>query len=102
MEHLAHHGIKGQKWGVRRFQNPDGTLTPEGRRHYGVDDRKYFTEIRIDSKPDAAISLGYMGYSRPEIAKILGISEEALSKELASYRGKTYNGGIGVGKISRK
>lgn len=33
--YLAHHGIKGQKWGVRRFQNPDGTLTEEGRRRYG-------------------------------------------------------------------
>lgn len=31
---LSHHGIKGQKWGVRRFQNPDGSLTPEGRRRY--------------------------------------------------------------------
>ncbi len=30
---LRHHGIKGQKWGVRRYQNPDGTLTAEGRRH---------------------------------------------------------------------
>lgn len=29
---LAHHGIKGQKWGVRRFQNPDGTLTEAGRK----------------------------------------------------------------------
>lgn len=28
---LAHHGIKGQKWGVRRFQNPDGTLTAAGK-----------------------------------------------------------------------
>lgn len=28
---LAHHGILGQKWGVRRYQNPDGSLTPEGR-----------------------------------------------------------------------
>ncbi len=31
---LMHHGIKGQKWGVRRFQNPDGSLTPEGKRRY--------------------------------------------------------------------
>ena len=33
---LEHHGIKGQRWGVRRFQNADGTLTPAGKRHYGV------------------------------------------------------------------
>lgn len=29
---LYHHGIKGQRWGVRRYQNPDGTLTAAGRR----------------------------------------------------------------------
>lgn len=34
-EYLAHHGIKGQKWGVRRYQNLDGSLTDEGRRRYG-------------------------------------------------------------------
>ena len=33
---LAHHGIRGQKWGVRRFQNPDGSLTAAGKAHYGV------------------------------------------------------------------
>lgn len=34
--YLAHHGIKGQKHGVRKYQNPDGSLTPLGRIHYGV------------------------------------------------------------------
>ena len=34
-DELYHHGIKGQKWGVRRYQNEDGTLTAEGRRRYG-------------------------------------------------------------------
>lgn len=31
---LYHHGIKGQKWGVRRFQKKDGSLTPEGAKRY--------------------------------------------------------------------
>lgn len=34
MLYLEHHGIKGQRWGVRRFQNADGTLNDKGRKHY--------------------------------------------------------------------
>ena len=33
-DHLEHHGILGQKWGIRRFQNPDGTLTEDGKKRY--------------------------------------------------------------------
>lgn len=36
-ETLSHHGIKGQRWGVRRYQNPDGTLTEAGKRRYYED-----------------------------------------------------------------
>ena len=43
---LAHHGILGQKWGTRRFQNPDGTWTEAGKARYGhsssfVSDKDY-------------------------------------------------------------
>ena len=31
---LYHHGIKGQKWGVRRYQNADGSLTAKGKKRY--------------------------------------------------------------------
>lgn len=33
-DHLEHHGILGQKWGVRRYQNTDGSLTEEGKKRY--------------------------------------------------------------------
>lgn len=52
-DHLEHHGILGQKWGVRRFQNPDGSLTAEGKKRYGlgmtkgIDTAAYF---RYDKK----------------------------------------------------
>lgn len=33
-DELYHHGIQGQKWGIRRYQNEDGSLTPEGEKRY--------------------------------------------------------------------
>lgn len=39
--YLCHHGIKGQKWGVRRYQNPDGTLTEEGKKRYNLIQKRF-------------------------------------------------------------
>lgn len=37
---LYHYGVQGQKWGDRRYQNLDGSLTEEGRKHYGYGDAR--------------------------------------------------------------
>lgn len=47
---LMHFGIKGQKWGVRHFENEDGTLTEEGKRRYGLYNDKGEYEIQRSAK----------------------------------------------------
>lgn len=52
--YLEHHGILGQKWGVRRFQNEDGTLTAAGKRRlatYGKRQEKYmYKQEKLEPK----------------------------------------------------
>lgn len=85
MEYLVHHGIKGQEWGVRRYQNKDGSLTEEGRRRYGYNksgiSENTKERIKQGSKIGAAIgsvvgtgaaglTLGTLGFQ----AAMLGVS----------------------------
>jgi hypothetical protein len=68
--YLQHHGVKGQKWGVRRYQNADGSLTPAGKRRQRSeikqDERRLYKEsydrftkeYNLEGKRKAAFDYG--------------------------------------------
>lgn len=83
---LYHYGIKGQKWGVRRYQNDDGSLTPSGKKRYSDDSqinsikrnetpRKGFIQKRKDKLTEHYISKGY----KPNAAKTM--AEQRMKTE---------------------
>lgn len=40
VDELSHSGVKGMRWGIRRYQNKDGSLTPAGKKRYVAEERK--------------------------------------------------------------
>lgn len=61
MEELTHHGILGQKWGVRRYQNQDGSLTAAGKKRLEQKDakwaRKNYDKITSKARKDVSKEL---------------------------------------------
>lgn len=55
-DYLIHWGIKGQKWGNRRFQYKDGSLTPEGRERYRKNFNKEYTKLLKSNKESKRVA----------------------------------------------
>lgn len=51
---LTHWGVKGMKWGTRQYQYKDGSLTPEGREHYGVGDAREKQKLKMEAERQKA------------------------------------------------
>ena len=89
---LYHHGIKGQKWGVRRFQNKDGSLTPAGKRRYDEPNigRKASESVTIDGQTFKVYGRNNKQYADKvaKNAKDIGatVSRESKIKEAKKYK----------------
>ena len=98
---IAHHGIKGQKWGIRRFQNPDGSLTDEGMRRYGI----YSQHKQIANKFDSMTSKMSKNKTLLKDKAFMDEYKKAgadWENELKKYKDKDYRESIKSGKKMEK
>jgi phage pi2 protein 07 len=58
-DYVAHFGIKGMKWGVRRYQNNDGSLTPTGKTRYTHAQKKTIHQAKKDAEEYARAKMFY-------------------------------------------
>lgn len=92
---LYHHGIKGQKWGVRRFQNKDGSLTEEGYQHWGLNpDGSNFKGKRNKKQySDATVSASKKGTA---IGTVAGTALGALAGPMGAAVGASLGSAAGM------
>lgn len=77
---LVHHGILGQKWGVRRYQNADGSLTPEGMRRYG-----HMQKQSTDSSVTKRVKNDWHNLSNEQFRRKYQVSKDEYSRRVKKY-----------------
>lgn len=79
-DELYHHGVKGQRWGFRRYQNKDGSLTPAGRRRANKLKEQYekITGKPLKKKPIKAVKTVDQDQNKNEPKKIKDMSDNEL------------------------
>lgn len=75
---LVHHGIKGMKWGVRRFQKKDGSLTSAGKKRYNVDEHKTLTSAPSHVTTKAGRDIELSSVPSPRITSFLAAHNKAV------------------------
>lgn len=81
---LYHHGIKGMKWGVRRYQNEDGSLTNAGKRRYTSGDTRWVRkQVTSSISKSIANKIGKdVCSTKNSIAKNVGSTENSIDKKV--------------------
>ena len=72
---LAHHGILGQKWGVRRFESANGTLTAAGKKRYTTDENGNYQKVKKTVTPNKVENTGKKTENQDEESK-KGLSDK--------------------------